>query len=564
MKKTAYYYLSLAAIVAGGLASCQDEDMGVDYETVRASVYEKAFVSEFGSPAPDHQWGFDAASYFMGLTSPLTRGPEDHMKKQDMTINNVMVTVLYSKPNNITQKEHDEVTAWFQNHKVTWTNTPTAFDGEHSTRQSDGYARVIDTTHPGYGSLLNHTNPLDDYEINENIIFHNGWVQHVSSVKTAIPVQYSATNGDPIYKLNSKNEYYVKAGEKTYKILDDYGNVVDTDTYTFEDSEISLYTGSLITGSQMDHLNFLGLSPSGTVWTEHMLDFNNGSGYGWGNQNNNNATLVLDTDFNTWSFQCSTATGTKIFDKYYVVYLEGDDYAGYYLGFDFESATVGNNENNKRVGADGICYDWIIKIGDAGTTQYQNARILCEDLGTNDFDFNDVVIDVDVENNSTSQKGTVYITVRAVGGTIPVCLCYGEHPSSNIADAALKKNGKHELHAIMGYEDYTKPINVNAPEGHENVQAVTWKIRFGDSSGNPDIAFPSERFDLQKINIYVQHTNRAEWLLVRNYDEPGAVNAPQKICVPQTVVWPTENQPIKEKYPKFKDWVENPTIRFWQ
>lgn len=568
MKKTAYYYLFLAAILAGGWASCQDEDQGFDYETVRASVYERDFLKEFDAPAPDHQWGFDAASYFMGFSSPLTRAAEDHMKKQNMTINNVQVKVLYGKPENIRENEHNEVAAWFHNHRVTWTNTPVVFDETNSTRQSDGKARVIDETYPGYGSLTRHTNPLGDYEMNENIIFHNGWVQHVSSIKTPITVQYSATNGEPIYKLNSGNVYFVKVGNQSYKKLDDYGNVIDSDTYSYSDSEISLYQGSIATGSHMDFLNFLGLSPDGYVWTEHMLDFNSAGGYGWGNQSDENATLVLDTDFNTWSYKGSLGTATnaaghQFYDKYYVVYLEGDGYAGYYLGFDFESVPSGVNENDKRVAADGICDDWIIKIGDAGTTQYTNARILCEDLGTNDFDFNDVVIDIDVESNSTSQKGTVIVTVRAVGGTIPVCLCYGEHPSSTIENAALKKNNQHELHAIMGASSYTKPVNVNAPNG-ENKSAVSWRLRFGDSSGNPDVAFPNERFDLQKINIYVQHSDRAEWLLVRNYDAPGAVNAPQKICVPQTVAWPDECVPIKSVYPRFKDWIVNPTIKFWE
>lgn len=63
MKKTAYYYLSLAAIVAGGLVSCQDENQGFTKEEISYAKFEKEynenFERDYGKIAEGHTWGFD-------------------------------------------------------------------------------------------------------------------------------------------------------------------------------------------------------------------------------------------------------------------------------------------------------------------------------------------------------------------------------------------------------------------------------------------------------------------------------------------------------------------------
>ncbi len=63
MKKTAYYYLSLAAIVAGGLVSCQDENQGFTQDEISYAAtqrnYTKNFIAKYGEIDPNHTWGFD-------------------------------------------------------------------------------------------------------------------------------------------------------------------------------------------------------------------------------------------------------------------------------------------------------------------------------------------------------------------------------------------------------------------------------------------------------------------------------------------------------------------------
>lgn len=63
MKRTSIYYFSLAAILAGSLASCQDDDMGYTSEEIAYAKFEKEynenFVRDYGQIAPGHTWGFD-------------------------------------------------------------------------------------------------------------------------------------------------------------------------------------------------------------------------------------------------------------------------------------------------------------------------------------------------------------------------------------------------------------------------------------------------------------------------------------------------------------------------
>lgn len=615
MKKTSFLYLSLAAIVAGSFTSCQDEEMGFDYETVRGSLYEKQFLNEFGTPAVGHEWGFDAASYFAGINKTLTRGTSgQHSYKQNEHINGVQVSVAYGQPADITPKEYEEVTAWFRNHRVNWTNTPSCFATNLSdvsstnTRQCDHKAYTIDASNPGYGSLDDSpyaaNNPLGPYyEFNDNnFIFHNGWIQHVSShINTRYDEDMRVYNLDKNLVYASKNkadDYYAKivledgtvifreadnngmpkqnGKQLGFQSEDEYGNIVCTGGQNLK--PVYHHFTNSDPSAHMDHLHILGLT-AGTQseWAEHVKDFNGGNGYGWDNNTTHNATFVLDADINSWCFQGSQTSG--YYDKYYVVYLEGDGYSGYYLGFDFEA--YGQNGIDKNLAADGICDDWIIKITNAGTTQQEYARIMCEDLGATDFDFNDVVMDVTVTTyDQNSGSAIVTLKIRAVGGTIPVCVCYGNHPSSNVANYAFKKKvsekDEHELHAIFE-TDVTTPINVGS-KGVTSTKDVTWKMfvgyegselwrkldeNNGELRNQMDYIITGQQLDLQKFNIYVKHVDRAEWLIVHNFDDEDAVSVPQKFCVPQTVDWTSENQHITDKYPDFRTWVQNPTKPFW-
>lgn len=483
------------------LSSCQDYDLG--YTSTEIS-YETQFVKEFGTPAPGHQWGFDVAEYCMG-GEPETRA----VIKQDMNVGNtnLRTTEVYGRPADITEREHNEVYAWFSNHKVDWTNSPTWFkvDGNRTNQTSDNIAHVIDSTYPNYGSLKDskYNNTLGDYVMESELGFFNGWIQHVANDPTMDEKSYGST------------------------------------TYSC---------------ANMDYLCFHDLRAK--KFGDHLNDFNAASGYGWGNQNNNNAILVTETDFNVCTYGCSAGSSNP-HDKYFIVYLEGDGYAGWYLGMDFEADKDGANPN-ERVKADGICNDWIIKIQDVGNTVYNPARIMCEDLGgTFDTDFNDIVYDVKYENP------TCVITMQAAGGTMPIELWYGEKDKQG--SIRLTYNGQTEIHAMFGAE-VSQPVNVKADYGVDGREPIVFALKFNNNTGTyrygnrdiPAVSLPSS-YDFSKIHVYVYNEGRAEWINIDNQDQ----RMPLRICVPAGTRWCQECKSIKEAYSGFNAWVQDPTVTFW-
>lgn len=469
------------------LCACVEDDFGYTAAEIK---YETDFIKEFGKPMDGHRWGFDAADYVFGSGSQ-TRA----VYKQDMNVGNTNLrsTILYGKPQDITQHEHDEVFAWFSNHKINWDEscTPTIYNGE-STRICDGIAYVKPENELlPWGSLATYSPAtLGDYRIQVETRFFNGWIQHVA--------------------CDENKDEIAQSGQA-------YGS-----------------------GSNMDYLSFRQLGTN-DAW-EHLNDFNAGTGYGYGNQSGQNAILVTDVDFNVVTYNCS-AGSSKPHDKYYIVYLKGDDYEGWYLGMDFESNGTNGNE---IVPADGVCNDWIIKIANAGQTVYNPCRIMCEDLGGSfDTDFNDIVYDVKYENQVCT------ITMQAAGGTMPIQLRYGND--------VLKKGNLDEIHAIFG-ANVNQPVNVNA-EGGVDKSAIIWKLGFQNRNENGLDKTYSGEFDFQQIQVFVDPSGNAEWLNITLLDQSSTI--PCRICVPQNTKWCRELQSIKLGYPGFVNWVKDASKPFW-
>ena len=502
------------------LAACQEYDNGISSSDIEAAVYEKQFVEKFGEPAENHQWGFDAAEAMFGLMS----GPETRaVYKQEMDVppSYMKTTTLFGTPENIQDNERKEVLEWFTNHQVKWTNTPTQYNissGERTT-QTENNSKVA--TYVGDDKAVwSQGNSLLKYDVNKckvdcpfgTVGFFNGWIQHVAR--------------DPRKDEKAKDS-------------------------------LSVYSCD-----NMDYLCFHDFKTK--TFGAHLNDFNAAYGYcnpafdrdalcssNWPGSADQNAILVTESDFNVCTYGCSAGSSTP-HDKYYIVYLKGDGYEGWYMGMDFES-WMPDAKDNEIVKADGICNDWIIKLSDVGNNVYNPARIMCEDLGGSfDTDFNDIVYDVKYQDRAC------LITMQAAGGTMPIKLTYGDY--------TLSKNNKSEIHDLFGV-DVTTPVNVIPGETYHN--PIVWCLGFNNRTDtyygeegtfNIDKTF-SEAFDFSKINVYVQPNSKAEWVNITLLDKKSKI--PCRICVPNTTKWPQELKDISKAYGNFTSWVKDPTVEFW-
>ncbi len=332
--------------------------------------------------------------------------------------------------------------------------------------------------------------------------------------------------------------------------------------------------GDIVGGNQMDYLVAEGGGDA-----EHFYNFNN-SNY---SNSNKGMMLVYNSNTKNFAYHNSYQEGT-IWNHYRLVYLHGN----YYVGFDFSSSD-GTYANN-------IYNDWIVKIiPGEGTITFDeeepfereetvtkerikrvSRRVMCEDLGeTDDFDFNDVVFDVEysqvqtgsitykvtgVRNKTTkvvlsetrvvkseswepkngNNTWTGTVTLRASGGTLPI---YIENFDGDQFECHEKMGGT----KISGTTRY-HPINVSAGLAKDAVELPSIS---GLTSTNPD-----------NIHIYVYNANGTRAGRDITYPTKVALQqfginaAPQKICMPTDVRWLKERCQIERAYPHFRNWVE--------
>lgn len=629
--------LALTTLTLVGLSSCNDHNFDWD-EAHATQQYEKftnVFIKEFGKPAEGHQWGFDVASLSLGSQLEVTSATRTAYKAEWMISqidnrlpNNVRIYEYLGQPEIISEREHKEVYAWFSHHKVNWSNTPTYY-GKDQTNITRNYntRETVNNDNTAYFDLN-----LWETKIDQNL---SDWDDDGN--KTPKDLVSQLRNGSDEQKKHV-SDYLSKKGIGTelHKYLNDDGSFnlaqlkIDNETTYKNFLRESLGYGSLVDYA----VNKLGDSPMGTkisftnswiqhiandkqtndefaidgqnryssanmdfmqVWDyyatdykdasnvgNHLNDWNNAQGYGYGNQGQQNATLVVGVDNNNWTYGCSAGSSFP-HDKFYIVYLKGDGYEGYYLGCDFESY---GNTQNQIVPANGVCNDWIIKINNVGDITNMNpCRIMCEDLGgdgnkvtigntvkASDIDYNDIVIDVD----NTSLSTTVTITLQAAGGTLPLAVVYDGVPLFE-THAMFEKDWDWSEAQQNGTQNINYSIMYNTSlSGDSNMREApsrTYTLYFNNtgSDGPHKKNLSAKEFELSKLHLMVyrlgldaylsgnSNFTQAEWVDLGNYD--GI--APLKICVPTTVDWLQERVSIKEGYPNFSDWVKNPVKKFW-
>lgn len=261
---------------------------------------------------------------------------------------------------------------------------------------------------------------------------------------------------------------------------------------------------SVVGGNQMDWL--CAYDPN-TNSDDHVNNFNNANG---------SVMLMFDSSTRRFGFKSSSDNG-HVFYNFRMELINGY----YYVGLDFEA----NGQNpNEKVDRDYIYNDWIVKIVPGKGTVIptpEHLRIIAEDLSASqgtDFDFNDVVIDVDIVNSIANCK------LIAAGGTLPLRIAGSD---------AL------EVHRMFGVDTN---VMVNTGIG-DPIAPVSFTL--SGISNAADI-----KLEVYKNGAWVEMTARQ--------GTPAA-----KIAVNQDFEYCAEREPITTKYPNFQYWVQNVDYIWW-
>ena len=167
---------------------------------------------------------------------------------------------------------------------------------------------------------------------------------------------------------------------------------------------------------------------------------------------------------------------------------------------------------------------WVIRLGvgekitEPEDPIYAEGRVLCEDMGANDFDFNDVVFDATI-----MKTGEINIKVLAHGGKLPIAIDGVEVTLGQMTNTGVKE---------ADYQEFTIDA-VNGQPKYASVAAIPVTVNPNGTAGD-------------SYNL-----------------EANVGTAPQKICAPIGTRWPKEYTKISDAYSPFGNWVNNATPADW-
>lgn len=509
---------------------------GEEYKTILE--YSKNFVNKYGKIDPQHNWGFENMPVANDVESKKLR----QTRGKSFTNSNIgngqsgWVNVI---------KGNGGVVYGYENYKVRGEEIvvpgfPSKTDGKYYVGST-----VYNKSQIENGDVKEGSGNIVGDVTNDEIVFVSRWFREHKNPESMSQAQLM-DNKDSYATLNSA-EYLETFSYNTFFVQNISGDKDRNETGGYK---------SGWPGAGMDHLRVgegrWREEAWGRYWDDnHLNNFNSGLSVNSIDENNPDSyqnsypkreimLYVGDDGETVTKFYYHNSQESKYYDRYVVMHLNftinGLTYDGYYLGFDYETYM------NTDWQPDGYYNNWIMKISDAlpqSTPEPSSyvRRVMCEDLGnTDDFDFNDLVFDVSFTKD-TAGKYTANVTVRAVGGTLPIYI------GTDIDE-------DNELHKAMG-ATVTQPVNVGASNGVETSKTVPRTI-YGLSEPNADL-----------VPICVVRDGNKATLLPSTRELAGA--APTKICVPTTVKWMKERMDIeKNGYEKFGDYVGNRDVKFWE
>lgn len=284
-------------------------------------------------------------------------------------------------------------------------------------------------------------------------------------------------------------------------------------------------TSTVNSKNQMDFI-YANLNADGSE-RDHVNNFNAGSGN----------IMLMENSETKYGFGFHDSWGSidkYVTQNYFMAEIDVPGVGkGWYVGLDYQTKkTTWNGHTQKDyvsafLQPDGKYTDRVLKIVPA--ILKGNIRIIAEDLSASegsDFDFNDVVFDVKY-GYPAWDKTTIIL--QAAGGKLPLCI-------GQIDEA-------YEVHNLFGVSLNTM---VNTEDWTAHKDPVTFVL-----DGNYN-------WNAKNIPVYVKKGN--DWCELKA--EQG--KAASKIGVPNTFKWVKELKDIEPIYTKFKDYVKDPSVKWWE
>ena len=284
-------------------------------------------------------------------------------------------------------------------------------------------------------------------------------------------------------------------------------------------------TSTVNSKNQMDFI-YANLNADGSE-RDHVNNFNAGSGN----------IILMENSETKYGFGFHDSWGSidnYVTQNYFMAEIDVPGVGkGWYVGLDYQTkkTTWNGHTQQNYVSAflqpDGKYTDRVLKIVPA--ILKGDIRIIAEDLSASegsDFDFNDVVFDV---KYGYPQWDKTTIILQAAGGKLPLCI-------GQIDEA-------YEVHNLFRVSLNTM---VNTEDWTAHKDPVTFVIDGQYGSWN-----------IKDLPIYVKKGN--DWCELKA--EQG--KAASKIGVPTTFKWVKELKDIEPIYTKFKEYVSNPSIEWW-
>ena len=561
MKK--YLMTGIAALaMCFGFTSCshdiepasQEDLNNLEAEQI-VNAYNQAFIKTFGQPAANQTWGF-GTSATRGITRAAEQVDQNQGKYIDVNGN------LWESCPSLGPTEEADVVAYVRSLTTYPKVAPTGLTdyfvtqvhcGTDSYTNADGGVGIVGSSHmnhlqiamesggvinsdgsrsdAGAWTHINNFNRGDNTDWNGNTLVIGGGTYNFAyhgTEDSKYHDRWIAINGADIDRALGVNKYagYCYVCFDFEATLAGYTNVSNIEFYDPIDKQWKNSSNISIPGAwTLEEL----------LASDQLFDIP--------------ITHYDPSIRNEWG-----GMGANVVDRYVTVKLSNQNQV---KSISYSNIVGGN----MIIEGDNDYTDWIIRLVEAEPVNKPadyDVRIIAEDLNAqatdgdienSDWDFNDVVFDVNFTSDDAAE-----ITLIAAGGTLPLVV-------GIVPEDGVDSYPDNEVHALFGvpvnYMVNTnaekKNLNGGAPAvGHEAPKINFTKTGVKASNG-------------KDIPIYVQKTLKngtKKWFqLTADKGQPASKLAVKSKSSKFSIC--DERQDIKIKYPNFKSWVVNNDPLIW-